>query len=166
MEPCVSCIYLTNCMEYVWKSPLWIGIFQRVTQRARMLLTDNIQSGGSCSVNYYYFILTRAPLWPSFKYNYLGLGYHLSHAIKLTATYLPSLTSTSFPGRGLHTDTFCSLPSACWFSNCICFWQQISTPSWTSFSSELGGCLEQFWVRHWATKKAEKGKIPAVVRRL
>ena len=32
MEPCVSCIYLTYCMEYVWKSSLWIGIFQRATQ--------------------------------------------------------------------------------------------------------------------------------------
>ena len=53
MEPCVSCIYLTYCMEYVWKSSLWIGIFQRATQRARILLTDNIQSGGSYSVNYY-----------------------------------------------------------------------------------------------------------------
>ena len=41
------------CMEYVWKSSLWIGIFQTATQRARMLLTDNIQSGGSCSVNYF-----------------------------------------------------------------------------------------------------------------
>ena len=28
MEPCVSCFYLTYCMEYVWKSLLWIGIFQ------------------------------------------------------------------------------------------------------------------------------------------
>ena len=32
MEPCVSCIYLTYCMEYVWKSSLWISIFQRATQ--------------------------------------------------------------------------------------------------------------------------------------
>ena len=55
MEPCVSCIYLTYCMEYVWKSSLWISIFQRATQRARILLTDNIQSGGSCSVNYYWY---------------------------------------------------------------------------------------------------------------
>ena len=53
MEPCVSCIYLTYCMEYVWKSSLWIGIFQRATQRARILLTDNIQNGGSCSVFFY-----------------------------------------------------------------------------------------------------------------
>ena len=31
-------------MEYMWKSSLWIGIiFQRVTQRARILLTNNIQ---------------------------------------------------------------------------------------------------------------------------
>ena len=33
MEPCVSCFYLTYCIEYVWKSSLWIGIFQRATQR-------------------------------------------------------------------------------------------------------------------------------------
>ena len=39
-------------MEYVWKSSLWIGIFQRATQRPRILLTDNIQNGGSCSVDY------------------------------------------------------------------------------------------------------------------
>ena len=38
MEPCVSCFYLTYCMEY---------------DQQLMLLTDNIQSGGSCSVNYY-----------------------------------------------------------------------------------------------------------------
>ena len=52
VEPCVSCIYLTYCMEYIWKSSLWIGIFQRAKQRARILLSDNIQSGGSFSVNY------------------------------------------------------------------------------------------------------------------
>ena len=51
MEPCVSCIYLTYYIEYVWKSSLWIGLFQRATQRARMLLTDNIQRGGSCVVS-------------------------------------------------------------------------------------------------------------------
>ena len=28
-------------------------VFQRATQRARTLLTDNIQNGGSCSVNYF-----------------------------------------------------------------------------------------------------------------
>ena len=49
---CVSCIYLTYCMEYMWKSSLCIGIFERAKQRARILLTNNIQSGGSCSVNY------------------------------------------------------------------------------------------------------------------
>ena len=54
MEPCISCIYLTYCMEYVWKSSLWIGIFQRATQLARILLIDNIRSGGSCIANYYY----------------------------------------------------------------------------------------------------------------
>ena len=42
MEPCVSCIYLVY------------GIcVQRATQPARILLTDNKQNGGSCSVNYY-----------------------------------------------------------------------------------------------------------------
>ena len=45
--------YLTYCMEYVWKSSLRIGIFHRATQRPGILLTDNIQSGGSYSVNYY-----------------------------------------------------------------------------------------------------------------
>ena len=50
----ISCIYLTYCMKYGWKSSLWIGgIFQRATQRARILLTDNIQNGGSCSVGCY-----------------------------------------------------------------------------------------------------------------
>ena len=38
MEPCVSCIYLTYCMEYVWTSSLWIGIFQRATQGASRIL--------------------------------------------------------------------------------------------------------------------------------
>ena len=27
MKPCVSCIYFTYCMQYVWKSSLWIGIY-------------------------------------------------------------------------------------------------------------------------------------------
>ena len=36
-------------------------IFQRATQRARILLTDNIQSGGSCSVNYYQLIYMLLP---------------------------------------------------------------------------------------------------------
>ena len=58
MEPCVSCIYLTCYMEYLWKSSLWIGIFQRDTERARILSTDNIRSRGSCSVNYYWFTAT------------------------------------------------------------------------------------------------------------
>ena len=57
IEPCVSCFYLTYCMKYVWKSSLWIpDILQRAIQRPRKLLTYNTQSGGSCSVNYYYFI--------------------------------------------------------------------------------------------------------------
>ena len=47
MELCVSCIYLPYCLEYVWKSSLWIGIFQRAKQQARILLTDNIQSGAA-----------------------------------------------------------------------------------------------------------------------
>ena len=47
MKPFVSCIYLTHCIEYGWKSSLWIGISQRATQRARILLTDNIQSGAA-----------------------------------------------------------------------------------------------------------------------
>ena len=51
MESCVSCLYLTYCMEYDWKSLLRIGIFQRATQRPRILLNDSIKSGGSFSVN-------------------------------------------------------------------------------------------------------------------
>ena len=52
MEPCVSCFYLcTHCIEYVFKkSSVWIDIFQRATQRTRILLIDNIESGGSPSV--------------------------------------------------------------------------------------------------------------------
>ena len=43
MVPCVSSIYLTYCMEYVWKSSLWIGIFQRATQPARILFSIDRQ---------------------------------------------------------------------------------------------------------------------------
>ena len=35
--PFISPIY---CMEYVWTSSLWIGIFQRATQGARILYTE------------------------------------------------------------------------------------------------------------------------------
>ena len=51
---CFLNIYLTsivwNMCEHLHYE---IGIFQRATQRARILLPDNIQSGGSCSVNHY-----------------------------------------------------------------------------------------------------------------
>ena len=50
MEPCVSCFYLTYCMEYVWKSSLWIGI-QRTTQRPRILLTDWKYRAGTALVS-------------------------------------------------------------------------------------------------------------------
>lgn len=45
-------IYLTYLMEYVWKSSLCINTFQRTSQRPRIKLTDNTESGDSCSVNY------------------------------------------------------------------------------------------------------------------
>ena len=45
--PFISPIY---CMEYVWTSSLWIGIFQRELHTEQEYY---IQSGGSCSVNYY-----------------------------------------------------------------------------------------------------------------
>ena len=49
-------------MEYIWKSPLWIVIFERATTN-KILLTDDIQSGGSCSVNYYKLVWSIEP-WP------------------------------------------------------------------------------------------------------
>ena len=53
-ESCDSCFYFTFCMEYVWKSLIWIaGLFQRATKRPRIQLTDNKQNGGRFSVNYY-----------------------------------------------------------------------------------------------------------------
>ena len=63
MEPCVCCFTLTYCMEYVWKSSIRICIFQRATQRARILLTGNTQSGGSSSVNYYYLLYCKSCSW-------------------------------------------------------------------------------------------------------
>ena len=50
MEPCISCIYLTYCMKYMWKYSLWIGIFQRATRQARILLTNNIQIRAGAAV--------------------------------------------------------------------------------------------------------------------
>ena len=41
-----------------------IGIFQRATQRPRILLIDNIKSGGICSVNYYQ-LLRENPYFPT-----------------------------------------------------------------------------------------------------
>ena len=43
-------------------SSLWIAIFQRATQRARILFTDNIQNGGSCSVNFYYTVVVQCKI--------------------------------------------------------------------------------------------------------
>ena len=54
---------LTYFMEHVWKSSIRIGIFQRATQRARILLTGNTQSGGSSSVNYYYLLYCKSCSW-------------------------------------------------------------------------------------------------------
>ena len=54
------CFYshLSDLLWISWKSSLWIGIFQRATQRPRILLADNIESGGSCSVIYYWYKYT------------------------------------------------------------------------------------------------------------
>ena len=43
------------CMEYVWKSSLGIGTMyiSKSYTMTKILLSDNIQSMGSCSVNYY-----------------------------------------------------------------------------------------------------------------
>ena len=53
MEPFVSCIYLTYCMNMCENLDYESVYFKELQQRARILLTDNIQSGGSCNVNYY-----------------------------------------------------------------------------------------------------------------
>ena len=54
---------LTHCMECVWKSSLWIGIFQRATQRPRTQLTDNIQRGRSCFSCVNYYLWTTDSVW-------------------------------------------------------------------------------------------------------
>ena len=43
----VSRIYLTYCMEYVWKSSFRIGIFQRATQQVRMLWPTLYRTGAA-----------------------------------------------------------------------------------------------------------------------
>ena len=46
MEPCVSCFYLACCMERVKISIMnRYKLFQRATQRTRVILNDNIQTG-------------------------------------------------------------------------------------------------------------------------
>ena len=92
MEPCVSCIYLTYCMEYAWKSSLWIGIFQRAKQRARILLTDNIQSGDSCSVNRDYYLLL---LFITLKFQAVFGVFSNAGAQKLNRGFLPFPLSLS-----------------------------------------------------------------------
>ena len=49
-------------IEYEWKSSLWIRIFQRATQRGRILLTDNIQSGAAVVST-----ITRSSYWQKFQ---------------------------------------------------------------------------------------------------
>ena len=46
----ISSIYLTRCIEYVWSSSLWIGIFQRATQGTRILYTERGQKPAKRSV--------------------------------------------------------------------------------------------------------------------
>ena len=62
MEPCVF-LFLSHFLYGIYvKSPLWIVIFERATTN-KILLTDDIQSGGSCSVNYYKLVWSIEP-WP------------------------------------------------------------------------------------------------------
>ena len=100
-------VFISPIVGIYVKIFLWIGIFQRATQRTRILLTDNIQSGSNCGVNY----------TKSFAYmNKMPRGYvtHDSKKIALgpplVLYYRPSLQSYSLasvllqkrlPRRGL-----------------------------------------------------------------
>ena len=59
MEPCVSCSVLSHLLYGIICVKIFImnqnrkGIFSRATQGAGILLTDNMQNGGSSNVNYY-----------------------------------------------------------------------------------------------------------------
>ena len=49
-KPCQNLAFPVFISPIVWnmcEQTLWIGIFQRATQPARILLTDNIQSGSA-----------------------------------------------------------------------------------------------------------------------
>ena len=48
MEPCVSCIYMCENLHYES-----VYFKELHNEQEYILLTDNIQNGGSCSVNYY-----------------------------------------------------------------------------------------------------------------
>ena len=65
-------------MEYVWKSSLWIvrRVFQRATQRPRILLTDHIQSGEaavSTTTNYWDYWSSDHPFQVYYKVRQLLL---------------------------------------------------------------------------------------------
>ena len=51
----LRCLYVSHLLYGICVNIFLMNryVFQRATQRARILLTDNIQSGGSGSVNYY-----------------------------------------------------------------------------------------------------------------
>ena len=52
MELCVSCIYLTYCMEYVSVKIFLMNRYISKSYTTSKNTIDRIQSGGSCSVNY------------------------------------------------------------------------------------------------------------------
>ena len=47
----ISCIYLTYCMEYVWTSSLWIGIFQRAIHNEQEYFWPTIYRAGAAVVS-------------------------------------------------------------------------------------------------------------------
>ena len=69
MEPCVYFLYLSNLLYGVCVNIFIMNgyISKTATKRSRILSKDNIQSGGSCSVNYYKYSTCSVKCHPVIK---------------------------------------------------------------------------------------------------
>ena len=72
MEPCVSCIYMCENLHYES-----VYFKELHNEQEYVLLTDNIQNGGSCSVNYTLFFYKNIVFPGQAEYSYFSADFRL-----------------------------------------------------------------------------------------
>ena len=101
MEPCVSCIYLNYCMEYVWKSSLWIdeSVYFKELHNEQGCYWPTICREGAAVVStitslYYIYMFDEAPDAHQRSTDFFPKYLSVNFAFNLRAHYL-SMSSTS-----------------------------------------------------------------------